>query len=83
MLLNIDKPLRSSTLHDEACSYVPKPHGTRFKPLGTLGRDGGWFSVSSVSHARMCCRSLEVDQCFSFSIDQVIGIRTKCLVCIR
>lgn len=52
MLLNIDKPLRSSTLHDEACSYVPKPHGTRFKPVGTLGRDGGWFSVSSIAQAK-------------------------------
>jgi hypothetical protein len=52
MLLNIDKPLRCSTLHDETCSHVPKPHGTRFKPLGTLGRDGGWFSVSSVSQAK-------------------------------
>jgi len=47
MLLNIDKPHRTAVLHDEACPYVPKPHGTQFKPLGSLGRDGGWFSVSS------------------------------------
>jgi|GEM_PF-6426871 len=52
MLLNIDKPHRTSVLHDETCPYVPKPCGTQFKPLGSLGRDGGWFSVSSVIEGR-------------------------------
>jgi len=52
MLLNIDKPLRTSTLHDETCSYVPQPYGTKFKPLGTLGRDGGWFFVLSSAEAK-------------------------------
>ena len=51
MLLNIDKPHRTSTLHDETCPHVPQPHGTKFKPIGTLGRDGGWFSVSSAAEA--------------------------------
>lgn len=51
MLLNIDKPLRTATLHHEACSHVPRPHGSRFKPVGTLGRDGGSFAVSSISQA--------------------------------
>jgi hypothetical protein len=51
MLLNIDKPLRSSTLHEESCSYVPRPHGTEFKPVGALGRDGGWFFVTSSADA--------------------------------
>jgi hypothetical protein len=52
MLLNIDVPLRTATLHDEACSYVPKPFGTHFKPVGALGRDGGWFPVSSTAEAK-------------------------------
>ncbi|MCS3360920.1 hypothetical protein NYL07_13945 [Xanthomonas translucens pv. translucens] len=51
MLLNIDKPLLSSTLHEESCSYVPKPHGTELKPVEALGRDGGWFFVRSVASA--------------------------------
>lgn len=53
MLLNIDKPLRTSTLHDETCSHVPQPYGTQYKPLGTLGRDGGWFAVSSNTEAKV------------------------------
>ena len=56
MLLNIDKPHRTSTLHDEGCPYVPKPHGTQFKPVGSLGRDGGWFSVSSTAEGKAVAR---------------------------
>ena len=47
MLLNIDKPLKKATLHNDFCSFVPKPYGTKLKPVGRLGRDGGWFEVSS------------------------------------
>jgi hypothetical protein len=53
MLLYIDRPLRTATLHDDTCSHAPRPHGTEFKPLGKLGRDGGWFSVSSSAKARV------------------------------
>ena len=49
MLLNIDKPLRTSTLHETGCAYIPKPHGTPSKPLEHLGREGGWFAASSES----------------------------------
>jgi len=52
MLLNIDKPHRKSTLHTESCPHVPNPLGTILKPLEQVGRDGGWFSVSSVSEAQ-------------------------------
>ena len=52
MLLNIDKPLRTSTLHTESCSHIPTPYGTLLKPLEQLGRDGGWFSTSSESEAK-------------------------------
>jgi hypothetical protein len=52
MLLNIDKPHRKSTLHTESCPRVPNPLGTVLKPLEQVGRDGGWFSVSSVSEAK-------------------------------
>jgi hypothetical protein len=51
MLLNIDLPHRTCTLHEESCSYIPSPFGTQFKPVGSLGRDGGWFSVASHSEA--------------------------------
>lgn len=47
MLLNIDKPLKSATLHDPTCTRVPKPYGTVHKPVGELVRDGGWFVVHS------------------------------------
>jgi hypothetical protein len=52
MLLNIDKPLNKATLHNEFCSFVPKPHGTKLKPTERLGEDGGWFSVASEEEAR-------------------------------
>lgn len=52
MLLNIDKPLKRATLHNEFCSFVPKPHGTKLKPVGHLGVDGGWFEVESLEEAR-------------------------------
>ncbi len=47
MLLNIDKPQRTAFLHSLGCSQVPSPLGTEYKPVGRIGRDGGWFDVSS------------------------------------
>lgn len=47
MLLNVDKPFRRAMLHNEGCVHVPIPTGTEFKPLGRIGRDGGWFAVSN------------------------------------
>ncbi|PTQ89487.1 hypothetical protein C8N29_10618 [Agitococcus lubricus] len=52
MLLNIDKPLRTSTLHREDCPYIPKPYGTQLKPRDQMGRDGGWFLVLSEVEAK-------------------------------
>jgi len=52
LLLNIDRPHRTCTLHAWSCSAVPKPHGTTHKPVGQLGRDGGWFAVASEGVAR-------------------------------
>ena len=52
MLLNIDKPHRTSTLHADDCAQIPNPVGTPFKPVGKLGRDGGWFNVGSEAAAR-------------------------------
>ena len=55
MLLNIDKPHRTSTLHADDCPHIPKPVGTAFKPVGQsgMGRDGGWFVVASEAEARI------------------------------
>jgi hypothetical protein len=47
LLLNIDRPLKSATLHAPACDRVPRPFGTQHKPVEELGRDGGWFKVMS------------------------------------
>ena len=51
MLLNLDKPLKRATLHNEFCSLVPKPVGTKLKPLGRVGREGGWFVVATMAQA--------------------------------
>ncbi len=56
MLLNIDKPLKRATLHNEFCSFVPKPHGTKLKPVGRLGEEGGWFHVASEPDAVILAR---------------------------
>ena len=58
MLLNIDKPLKKATLHNEFCSFVPKPVGTKLKPIGRLGADGGWFAVMSEDDAKEAARRL-------------------------
>ena len=52
MLLNIDKPHRTATLHTDDCPHIPHPVGTSLKPVGELGRDGGWFKVPSETAAR-------------------------------
>lgn len=56
MLLNIDKPLRSATLHADDCTRIPNPVGTVHKPVGELGRDGGWFTVSDERLAQALAR---------------------------
>ena len=57
MLLNIDKPLKRATLHNGFCSFVPKPFGTKLKPVGRLGPDGGWFEVASEAEGVQVARS--------------------------
>jgi hypothetical protein len=52
VLLNIDKPTRTATLHVEGCSMVPIPLGTQWKLLDQMGRDGGWFTAASEVEAR-------------------------------
>jgi hypothetical protein len=46
MLLNIDKPHCTATVHREDCAHIPTPDGTEHKPAGEMGRDGGWFTVT-------------------------------------
>lgn len=52
MLLNIDKPHRTCRVHSDECVHIPRPHGTSLKPIEELGRDGGWFAVSSTDQAK-------------------------------
>lgn len=56
MLLNLDRPKRTAVLHREDCRTVPEPHGTQYKPVGLMGRDGGWFGVESDAGARLVAR---------------------------
>lgn len=56
MLLNLDKPLKKATLHNEFCTFVPKPLETKLKPLGRMGNEGGWFSVESQEQAEAVTR---------------------------
>lgn len=46
MLLNIDKPHGTATLHTSDCAHIPQPVGTQHKPIDAMGRDGGWFTVA-------------------------------------
>lgn len=56
VLLNIDKKHRTSVLHANDCKRIPRPHGTSYKPVGRLGRDGGWFAVDSEVEGRTTAR---------------------------
>ena len=58
MLLNLDAPLKRATLHNEFCALVTKPIGTKLKPLGQLGPDGGWFEVATKAEAATKVRTL-------------------------
>jgi len=58
MLLNIDKPLRTATLHSDTCSRVPVPYETEYKKKNKLGRDGGWFTVDSEDKAKALAQSV-------------------------
>ncbi|MEJ8852730.1 hypothetical protein [Variovorax rhizosphaerae] len=57
MLLKIDKRLRTARLHREDCKRIPSPVGSVHKPIGKLGRDGGWFSVTSEAEASAVART--------------------------
>jgi len=62
VLLNIDKPLKRGTLHNEFCAFVPKPYGTKLKPAERMGSDGGWFVVASDAEAAIVLRA-HLPQC--------------------
>ncbi|HBV87533.1 MAG TPA: hypothetical protein DEF42_12975 [Desulfosporosinus sp.] len=50
--LNVDKPLRTCTLHtDDCCIYWIKKEETNYKGLGHLKRDGGWLSFNDEKEA--------------------------------
>jgi hypothetical protein len=58
MVMNLDKILSRAVLHDEHCVYVPKTAGSSVKPVGQMGRDGGWFRVKSEAEATELATSL-------------------------
>jgi len=57
MLLNLDLPLKRATLHNEFCPTIPKPYGTKLKPVDRMGPDGGWFHVPSEPEAVILART--------------------------
>ena len=67
MLLNLDKVLSRAVLHGDLCIHVPKAGGSSLKPVGQMGRDGGWFRVKSEAEAADLATSLlpavEVKRC--------------------
>jgi hypothetical protein len=55
ILLNIGKPRNRATLHNEFCELVPKPLGTKLKPMSRLGTEGGWFHVAPEVEGQTAC----------------------------
>ena len=43
VIVNIDKPNKTFTIHETTCTYAGKAAETPFKGFGTLKRDGGWL----------------------------------------
>lgn len=52
MVLSLDKINRWAMLHRKRCIRVAGRYGTKAKPLGELGRFGGWFEVADLEEAR-------------------------------
>jgi hypothetical protein len=51
--LNVDKPLRSQILHlEDACWDVKRRGAGKYKPVGAVGRDGGWLAFDTVNAAQ-------------------------------
>lgn len=62
MLLNLDLKLAKATLHSEGCRTVPNPLGTPYELVGSMGRDGGWFTVLSIEEAARLAGTLPSSQ---------------------
>ncbi|CAM3854775.1 hypothetical protein [Mesobacillus thioparans] len=54
MWLNVDKPTKKVTLHEDNCSFIPIT-GTKFKKLNGLARDGGWLHFKNREEALLEC----------------------------
>jgi hypothetical protein len=50
--VNIDKKLRTQVLHvDPGCGDVRDRGSGQYKPVGSIGRDGGWLAAHSLDNA--------------------------------
>jgi hypothetical protein len=56
VLLNIDRSTERPHCTLATASAFPIRNGTPYKPIGKLGRDGGWFAVDSELEARATAR---------------------------
>ena len=54
--VNIDKPLKSCTIHASNCTFVLKKQETKYKGVGKIKRDGGWLPFESLEDAYNFCR---------------------------
>jgi len=58
--VNVDRPLKTCTIHGEPCRYVSyyvRGEGkSQFKGIEESKRDGGWFSHPSIGEAEDFCQ---------------------------
>lgn len=52
MWLNIDKPTKKATFHEDCCTYIPTAD-SEFKKLNGVGQQGGWLQFQTLEKGWM------------------------------
>ena len=47
MLINVGRQRGGGAVHEDDCAYARR-YGTKLKPYGHLGKDGGWLEGKSL-----------------------------------
>jgi hypothetical protein len=50
MWLNVDKPTKKATFHEDTCTYIPT-RDSKYKKLNGFLRDGGWLHFDNKEKA--------------------------------
>ncbi|MHA1581050.1 MAG: hypothetical protein ACTSYM_00885 [Candidatus Baldrarchaeia archaeon] len=53
--VNVDKPLRTCTIHSSNCIFVIRKQETKYKGINKIKRDGGWIPFESLEEAYKFC----------------------------